>query len=130
MHHVMRQIQLQPKPAKRQLINRFQSLEVEPLPMIPPAKFIWTVKDLPQFLGDLTENFYNTEVTSPIRKVMIALSRIEPRQKGWLDNMQNWLSSLNADCDVPEVWDLFLEELMKEWSNHEERMARTPLEAP
>ena len=44
--------------------------------------------------------------------------------------MQNWLSSLNADCDVSEVWDLFLDELKKERDTHEEQTAKTSLEAP
>ena len=59
------------------------------------------------------EYFDDTNVTSPIRKVMIALSRIAPQEEKWIDDMQYWLSGLTSDCDVPEVWDLFLTEFRK-----------------
>ena len=59
------------------------------------------------------EYFDDTNVTSPIRKVMIALSRIAPQEEKWINDMQYWLSSLTSDCDVPEVWDLFLTEFRK-----------------
>ena len=56
---------------------------------------------------------------------MIALSWIAPQQQEWVDDMQNWLSSLGSDCDVPEVWDLFLTEFNKKVINQEHHMKIT-----
>ena len=67
------------------------------------------------------EYFDNTNVTSPIRKVMIALSRVTPQEDKWIDDMQYWLSGLTPDCDVPEVWDLFLTEFRKKIADRERR---------
>ena len=74
-----------------------------------------------RFLGDVTEYFDDTNVTSPICKVMIALSRVAPQEEKWIDDMQYWLSGLTPDCDVPEVWDLFLTEFRKKVVDRERR---------
>ena len=84
MHAKMRHLNrlLTPRPTiKKRTANRFETLQVEKTPVIPPAKFGWTEEDVPRFLGDLEEYFHDTEVTSPIRKVMIALSRVAPYQE-------------------------------------------------
>ena len=39
---------------------------------------LWTTADMPRFLGEVAEYLEDTEITSPIWKVMIALSRMEP----------------------------------------------------
>ena len=31
-----------------------------------------------------------------------------------MDRMGNWLSSLEPNCNIPEVWELFLEEFKKQ----------------
>ena len=77
MRHVNRLLRPQPQ-VKKQLINRFEALTVEPMPIIPPAKFVWSENDMPRFLGEITEYLEDTEVTSPMRKVMVTLSRMEP----------------------------------------------------
>ena len=50
---------------------------------------------------------------------MIALSRIAPHQEKWIEDIQHWLSGLTADCDIPEVWDLFLTEFRKKVEDQE-----------
>ena len=65
------------------------------------------------------EYFDDTNVTSPIRKVMIALSRVTSQEDKWIDDMQYWLSGLTPDCNVPEVWDLLLTEFRKQIADRE-----------
>ena len=31
-----------------------------------------------------------------------------------MDRMDDWLSSIGSKCDIPEVWDLFLDEFKKQ----------------
>ena len=69
---------------------------------------------MPRFLGEITEYLEDTEVTSPMRKVMVALSRMEPQWTEWMDRMEHWLSSIGPECNIPKVWELFLEEFKKQ----------------
>ena len=120
MRHLNRVLAPCPK-VKKQMNNRFKALQVEETPVISPAKFEWTEENIPRFLGEITEYFNDTNVTSPIHKVMIALSRIAPQEEKWIDDMQYWLSGLTPDCDIPEVWDLFLTEFKKKMADREHR---------
>ena len=82
--------------------TRFDVLQSKQ-PVVPPAKFTGHYSDLDRFLEDIRNYLDDTEVTSPKRQVLIALSRIPTDE--WVDTMARTIEALTDD--IPYVWNHF-----------------------
>ena len=85
--------------------TRFDALQSKQ-PVIPPAKFTGHYVDLERFLEDIQNYLDETEVTSPKRQVLIALSRMSTDE--WVDIMRRTTETL--DDDIPYIWNHFVQQ--------------------